>query len=99
MLGNGKLGQIVQTHKGIFAHITHVFGDIDCLQSGLIEDVGHDHHFSAAAESYGLQILDLTESVMVDDCHAVGDGHGRDVGISEGFLGNFRHREALCKGQ
>ena len=99
IFSHGECGQIMQTHEGVFAHVAHVFGDMDAFQPRSVERVGHDHQFLAAAEGHGFQLLDLAEGVVTYDRHAVGYGHGGNMGIREGLLGDLGHGETLGKGQ
>ena len=99
VLGNGIGREIMQADESVFTHVTHVLGDINRLQTRLIEYVGHDHHVCTATQSHGFQFLGLAEGVVVNEGYAVGDGHGGNMGIGKGLLRDLGHGESVRKGQ
>ena len=99
ILGHLKGGQLGQAHEGILTDIADVGGNIEALQSRPIEHVGHDHQVLTASQVHRPQFLDLSESIMIDRSHTVGDGDRSDMGIGKRLLGDLRHGEALGKCQ
>ena len=90
-----KLFQRLQAHKGVFADVGEVGGNMQRSQTRIIEHVAHKAQIRAPAEVDGLQICTVAEGVMVYERHAVRERDGNERGTRKRGFRNFRQR-AVC---